>query len=1047
MPAKSQAQQALMGMVHAYQTGRLKNASKKVKDMANKMSKQDVADFASTPTAGLPKTAAAKLAAVLKPLPIPKTPATPLSDPKDFMSRLKKVQTVTDSTSSSNTGTKVNPSSMAKGNSSGMAKVSAISPAAAGGLGALAGAGVGALAGGGSLKDRLKRALLGAVIGGGVGAGGAYAFKRLSGGPAATPPPAPVAKPPAPVAKSPAPNVSIAGPVKDVTVPAAPVSDEDRVRAFLGTGPAKASPHAETAQTILHGGDGMNPVERSILTNPLTGLDRGQDPLRIDPGFRTVSYAPPDPQPKDPPTAGEFFNDMLRKVLTGKELYPDTKLPPQWPLTPDGVLAQSVNQAGPRGSAALSAKHDPFALPSPSLGGVRIPSQGDIASEFKSKLDLANMPGAKATGRPPINPLRPFDVTPQDIIDLAVPDNRYQRSTTQEPAVNPDEGRKWSRPPLPWEQYVNPLKKKSNVDMSAQVDPETAARLRRALALKLGIQTAGLGALIGGGAGMVTGATVPGGGIMQRLGNALAGTLVGAGAGGLGGGALGYMAGKNAAVKAAEMPSLRRNRGNPLSPRFTPAAEAPPATSMPLSAAPVQGDANTLSDLQAALEQEANRRGIFAPRPVVTGGLEDLPSHQLDIPSLGGKIDIDQAGEFNPDVVSTGGLEGHPAYSLQSPQIGPGAGQPVPSPNPAAQGALPLSRFKLPLGAGIGAGGAIGAAVGGLSGGKTFADRLKRALIGAMIGGGVGAAGSMAVNRLGKTAAVKRAALPPAVGKVVDYGVKGLKGVRYGEDLLRSLGRMLRGIGWMSGGGRLGSELNRVGGSAVDLAGRVSQGRDKVTRSMTGAVEPFSPGFTADINRQLYKNNAVKRSELDPEKLNAAYQSFRSGAKGFGTVAGGLGGGAIGGIAGVGAGAATGALVGKPKSIADRLKQALLGSLIGGGVGLASGALAGGLGGRFAVSRLLPEKLGPGLPGAKPMPLFPGPLAPVAPTVKANSVKRAGMDMDPDMARIVRGALGSAALSGVATGLLNDGGLKRRLKLALLAAGVGGLAGGVVNAI
>jgi F-type H+-transporting ATPase subunit c len=207
-------------------------------------------------------------------------------------------------------------------------------------------------------------------------------------------------------------------------------------------------------------------------------------------------------------------------VLTGKELYPDTKLPPQWPLTPDQVLAQSINAAGPQGPGFLRAQYDPHALPSPNPGGVRIPSQGDIASEFKSKLDLANMPGAKATGRPPINPLRPFDVTPQDISDLVVPDNRYQRSTTQEPAVNPDEGRKWSRPPLPWEQYVNPLKKKSNVDMSAQVDPETAARLRRALALKLGIQTAGLGALIGG--GLILGGGAIGAGIGDGIaGNAL----------------------------------------------------------------------------------------------------------------------------------------------------------------------------------------------------------------------------------------------------------------------------------------------------------------------------------------------------------------------------------------------------------------------------------------------------------------------------------------------------------------------------------------------
>ncbi len=54
MPAKSKQQQRLFGMVHAYQKGELKNASKEVKDIAKTISKKDAKDFAETKHKGLP---------------------------------------------------------------------------------------------------------------------------------------------------------------------------------------------------------------------------------------------------------------------------------------------------------------------------------------------------------------------------------------------------------------------------------------------------------------------------------------------------------------------------------------------------------------------------------------------------------------------------------------------------------------------------------------------------------------------------------------------------------------------------------------------------------------------------------------------------------------------------------------------------------------------------------------------------------------------------------------------------------------------------------
>lgn len=54
MPAKSKAQQRLFGMVHAYQKGELKDASKEIKDIAKSISKKDAEDFAETKHKGLP---------------------------------------------------------------------------------------------------------------------------------------------------------------------------------------------------------------------------------------------------------------------------------------------------------------------------------------------------------------------------------------------------------------------------------------------------------------------------------------------------------------------------------------------------------------------------------------------------------------------------------------------------------------------------------------------------------------------------------------------------------------------------------------------------------------------------------------------------------------------------------------------------------------------------------------------------------------------------------------------------------------------------------
>ena len=55
MPALSQSQQRLMGMVHAYKNGKLKHAPKKIKDVAKHISDSDARDFAKTKRTGLPE--------------------------------------------------------------------------------------------------------------------------------------------------------------------------------------------------------------------------------------------------------------------------------------------------------------------------------------------------------------------------------------------------------------------------------------------------------------------------------------------------------------------------------------------------------------------------------------------------------------------------------------------------------------------------------------------------------------------------------------------------------------------------------------------------------------------------------------------------------------------------------------------------------------------------------------------------------------------------------------------------------------------------------
>jgi len=54
MPAKSKAQQAIMGMALAYKRGETVDASTEVKELADSMSLKDLEDFASIKTKNLP---------------------------------------------------------------------------------------------------------------------------------------------------------------------------------------------------------------------------------------------------------------------------------------------------------------------------------------------------------------------------------------------------------------------------------------------------------------------------------------------------------------------------------------------------------------------------------------------------------------------------------------------------------------------------------------------------------------------------------------------------------------------------------------------------------------------------------------------------------------------------------------------------------------------------------------------------------------------------------------------------------------------------------
>jgi hypothetical protein len=55
MPSKSKSQQRLMGMVHAYQKGELKDASPEIRKIAKSMKTKDATDFAETKHKGLPE--------------------------------------------------------------------------------------------------------------------------------------------------------------------------------------------------------------------------------------------------------------------------------------------------------------------------------------------------------------------------------------------------------------------------------------------------------------------------------------------------------------------------------------------------------------------------------------------------------------------------------------------------------------------------------------------------------------------------------------------------------------------------------------------------------------------------------------------------------------------------------------------------------------------------------------------------------------------------------------------------------------------------------
>lgn len=55
MPSKSKRQQRFMGMIHAYNNGKLKNVSLEIKNASKKIDPEDVKHYASTKHKNLPE--------------------------------------------------------------------------------------------------------------------------------------------------------------------------------------------------------------------------------------------------------------------------------------------------------------------------------------------------------------------------------------------------------------------------------------------------------------------------------------------------------------------------------------------------------------------------------------------------------------------------------------------------------------------------------------------------------------------------------------------------------------------------------------------------------------------------------------------------------------------------------------------------------------------------------------------------------------------------------------------------------------------------------
>lgn len=79
MPSTSRSQQRLMGMVHAYQAGKLKGAPAKVREVAQRIDPQDAQDFAATAHKGLPEKSAGLSPGTIAGLAAATTAALPLA--------------------------------------------------------------------------------------------------------------------------------------------------------------------------------------------------------------------------------------------------------------------------------------------------------------------------------------------------------------------------------------------------------------------------------------------------------------------------------------------------------------------------------------------------------------------------------------------------------------------------------------------------------------------------------------------------------------------------------------------------------------------------------------------------------------------------------------------------------------------------------------------------------------------------------------------------------------------------------------------------------